>query len=157
MHIVTIAERASEVDELVALAERQRDDLLRFWALHYSVKIGLEVGDRDRIEVSLSRLGALAAEMRQPEQMVFVARDRGTYASLRGDFAEAERATFESYEIGKQHGVPDARQIFASQLYSIRFLQGRLEELRESMAATKGPRWIARDLGRMVAPRGGER
>ena len=73
---------------------------------------------------------------------MLITRDRGTYASVRGRLDEAERATFESLELGEQIGAPDARYIFASQLYSIRFVQGRLGELREAMARSKGPRWI---------------
>ncbi len=142
VHIVTIGERAAEVEELARLAEGSDDDQLRFWAMHHSVKIGLELGDRERIENNLARLESLVVAMRQPEPRVLITRDRGTYASVRGRLDEAERATFESLELGEQIGAPDARYIFASQLYSIRFVQGRLGELREAMARSKGPRWI---------------
>ena len=102
----------------------------------------MELGDRERIETNLARLESLVVAMRQPEPLVLITRDRGTYASVRGRLDEAERATFESLELGEQIGAPDARYIFASQLYSIRFVQGRLGELRDAMARSKGPRWI---------------
>ncbi|MDQ3469908.1 MAG: hypothetical protein M3487_09110 [Actinomycetota bacterium] len=140
-HVTTIDQRRAEVDELLTLAASQHDDLLRFWAHHRSLKIGYEFGERQRIEAHLAELEELAATLRQPEPGVFFARDRATYASLRGDFEAAERWSQDSVEIGSRLGVPDAWKIWTSQLYSIRFQQGRLGELLDGMGATNQSRW----------------
>jgi len=141
-HVVTIAERARDVAELVDLAERLDDDLLGFRALHYSVKMALEVGDGPRVESDFARLEAHATSMRQPEPLVWVSRHRATIESIHGNFDAADREMMRSLDLARRVGAPDAALIFASQRFSFRFMQGRLGELAERMAARKGDGWF---------------
>ena len=138
-----------DVAELVDLAERLDDDLLGFRALHYSVKMALEVGD-GRAWNRTSPASRPATSMRQPEPLVWVSRHRATIESIHGDFDAADREMMRSLDLARRVGAPDAALIFASQRFSFRFMQGRLGELAERMAARAGRRVVPRGLGPLV-------
>ena len=80
--------------------------------------------------------------MRQPEPLVWVSRHRATIESIHGDFDAADREMMRSLDLARRVGAPDAALIFASQRFSFRFMQGRLGELAERMAARKGDGWF---------------
>ena len=130
-----------DVAELVDLAERLDDDLLGFRALHYSVKMALEVGDGPRgIGLRPPRGPRRACASQSPSSGCPVTgrpSSRSTATSMRPT-AEMMR----SLDLARRVGAPDAALIFASQRFSFRFMQGRLGELAERMAARKGDGWF---------------
>ncbi len=140
-HILTVERRAALQSESMDAADRQPDDFLRLWALQHWIKTGLEIGDVTQVADGIARFEALATKLRQPEPFVWLARAKGTYASVVGDLAAAERSTFEAFTLGRGLALADALPIFAAQLFSIRFLQGRLTDLLEGMTAIKGQNW----------------
>ena len=140
-HVATAAERATEVAELGELTEKLDDPVLRFWALHYAVKLAMQLGDAGRLQSDLATLESHAASLRQPDPLVYVARYRATVASIHADFETADRQTNHSLELGERVGAPDAAMIFASQRFSIRFVQGRLGDIAGAMRARKRESW----------------
>jgi DNA-binding SARP family transcriptional activator/tetratricopeptide (TPR) repeat protein len=57
----------------------------------------------------------------------------GTIATARGDLVEAERAVFSAFRRGEGLHRPDAARVFAGQLFVLRWLQGRLDEVYDAL------------------------
>ena len=150
-HVVTIAERARDVAELVELAERLDDDLLGFRARHYSVKMALEVGDGSRVESDFARLEAHATSMRQPEPLVWVARDRATIESIHGDFDAADRELMRSLDLARRRRRAGCGVHLRLPTVLVPLHAGPARRARRAHGRTQGGRVVPRCLGSLVA------
>jgi DNA-binding SARP family transcriptional activator len=136
-----VEERLALATELVELAERIGDKEraveghgLRFNAL-------FELGDVDAADADLAARGKLTSEMRQPAQLWVQLILEAARCLFRGEFAAAERAMSEAFELRGARGSKAADAAFELQHFVLRREQGRLAELtsRLERCATAHP------------------
>jgi class 3 adenylate cyclase/tetratricopeptide (TPR) repeat protein len=140
-------ERLANAAELVALAEHLSDPVMTAQALflhHCAAVEGGDVGEADR---ALDAFERLAGELGQPTLRWFATFWRAAMALLAGRLEEAERLATTAFELGRASGQPDRMTFFAAQEYWIRFDQGRLAEVEESLTD------LIRRLPRFMVPR----
>jgi hypothetical protein len=124
------AERAENVRELLALADRLGDPVQEFWAIQRSAVIALEGGDADTYYDAVAELPERAERSGQPYLRYVAGFMAIEPMLLRGDFDAAERAVFANYELGLESGQPGrARAVLAAMLWRLRRDQGRLDEI----------------------------
>jgi class 3 adenylate cyclase len=144
----TLPERLRLIDELVELAERLDDPWLSLWAAARHVVVGLEVGDRSRVESGLATMRVLASSVPQPSTTYMRLEVESSWAFVQGDLQESERWAAEAYAVGTVAREPDAAMLFGAHLSHIRPFQGRLGELVEQIMQLAGeqnsiPAWRA--------------
>jgi class 3 adenylate cyclase/tetratricopeptide (TPR) repeat protein len=144
----TLQERKRLNDELVELTQRLDDPKLSLGAAAGRVIVGMQAGDRSRVESGLRTVRSLAASV--PEPLIAWTRllEESTFALLQGDFQASEQWATQAYETGTASGQPDAVMIFGAQLSAVRFWQGRFGELVEQIVQFAGeqdslPAWRA--------------
>ena len=128
----TLQERTRLVDEVAELNKTLDDPRLSFWASSGNMIVGMEAGDRSRVESGRTKLRAVAASVPEPG----LAWQRLTYealwAFLHGDLQAAEQWASQGFEVGTASGQPDAVSVFGGALINVRYQQGRLGELVEA-------------------------
>jgi len=144
----TLRERQRLSDELVELAQRLDDPWLRFWAAARRMVVGLEAGDRSRVESGLAATRTLAASVPQPSIAYMRLGLESSWALVQGDLQESERWATAAYEVGTMAREPDAVMLFGADLSHVRAFQGRLGELVEPIVQLVGeqdslPAWRA--------------
>jgi tetratricopeptide (TPR) repeat protein len=130
----TLVERLALTAELAALAEELGSGELACNAANHRAGALLESGDIHGAECCVAEMERLAAQLRQPLYAWFAAIGRATLATTRGA-ADAEALALAAFEIGTAGGQPDAGNSFAAQLASIRWHQGRLDEVIDGVRA----------------------
>jgi tetratricopeptide (TPR) repeat protein len=129
----TLQERQRICDERLGLARRLGDPRTSFWANLGSVTVGMEAGDRARIESAMSPMRAVANSVPEP----FLQFSRLLYecgwACLQGELQAAEQLALQAFEVGTASGQPDALAGFGAMLSNIRYHQGRSGELVEQI------------------------
>ena len=113
------------------------------------IRVGAEAGDPERTleghearalsriefcrireaKEDLRAMSELAAQLRQPAQHWFVEVYASIFALLEGDLAEAERSLTAARKVGDHAQHWNAAVTYGLQLYALRRLQGRLEEV----------------------------
>jgi tetratricopeptide (TPR) repeat protein len=134
-------ERLRLIDEALETAQRLGARELAALALHWRIFDLVELADVDEAKRSHDRLEALARELHQPLYTHAALAWRGVWAQLGGRLEEAERVARESLRIAEAAGAPEARGFFLTQLFAVRFEQGRLGELvaqLERLARSEG-------------------
>ena len=116
-------------EEAVALAERVRDPVARFWAALNRVYAMTSAADRDEVDEALATSQALADEIRQPFLTAWALQVRCPFVLLSGDVDEAERIAGDALQINLDSGQPDAFAAYGANLGGIRLHQGRVDEL----------------------------
>jgi hypothetical protein len=144
----TLGERQWLIDELVELAQRLDDPWLSMWAAARSTVLGLEAGDRSRVESGLAATRALAASVPQPSIAYMRLGLEASWALVQGDLQESERWATAAFEVGTVAREPDAMMLFGADLSHVRLFQGRLGELVEQIVQLVGaqdslPAWRA--------------
>ncbi len=87
----TLQERQRICDQRLELATRLGDPRTSFWANRASVTVGMEAGDRARVESAVSSMRALADSVPEPYlQFMWLVFECG-WASLQGDLPAAEQ------------------------------------------------------------------
>jgi class 3 adenylate cyclase/tetratricopeptide (TPR) repeat protein len=134
----TLQERQRLNDELVELTQRLDDPKLSLGAAAGRVLVGMEAGDRSRVESGLTTVRALAASV--PEPLIAWTRllEESLFALIQGDLRASEQWATQAYEAGTASGQPDAVMIFGAQLSSVRSWQGRFGELVEQIVQFAG-------------------
>jgi class 3 adenylate cyclase len=127
----TLGERERLVDELDELAQRLDDPRLSFWAATRGVMIGLETGDRPRVESGLVAMRALAIAVPQPSITYMLMLLESGWALARGDFEASEEHAREARTVGMAADEPGAKVTFEVHMLQARYRQGRLGELVE--------------------------
>ncbi len=129
----TLDERRRLSDELVELAQHLDDPRLSFWAANRRVIVGIEAGDRSRVESGLATLRALAASVPQPSIAWVWLMFEFSWALVHGDHEASEQWAMRAYEVGSASGQPDAQLLFGGMLSRLRYSQGRSRELVEQL------------------------
>jgi len=115
--------------EALALADRVGDPVARFWAAGCRVHAMKSSVDRGEIDAAVGLSVSLAEEIGQPFLIGWSLQLRCSQALLNGDPDEAERLALEGMQLGSDTGQPDALTVFGANLASIRWHQGRLDEI----------------------------
>jgi tetratricopeptide (TPR) repeat protein len=127
----TLQERRRLSDELTELARHLDDPRLTWAAARIGAMVGLEAGDRSKVESGLATLREFAASV--PEPLIAWARlqHESGWAIVEGDLEASERCAIEAHETSSASGQPDAAVVFGAMLAQVRMYQGRLGELAE--------------------------
>ncbi len=119
----------ASTQEALVLADRVGDPVAKFWAaMNRTMAMATSV-DREGIDTALDLAGARAQEIGLPYPILMVLQARCAQVLLAGDADEADRLGMEALQIGMETGQPDAMMMFGANLISVRFHQGRIEEI----------------------------
>ena len=122
-------ERLEIARELVEASEAAGDKERAHQAHHYRCLALLEQGDMSGVHGELDAKRVLAEELRQPAQRWYVVSVEACLAIFGGRFDAAEELIREIFDLGRRSLGPTAEAYMIGQLYSLRRLQGRLQEV----------------------------
>ncbi len=122
-------ERRVLASSIIELARRTGDRELAAEGRGWRLFAHIELGDLAAVEQDLETLATLASETRHPHYLWLVAMFRAMRAILAARFEEGERLAADALAVGQRHGNPNALVAYGSQLYTLRWGQGRLEEI----------------------------
>jgi tetratricopeptide (TPR) repeat protein len=148
-----IAERLATAEEMLRVATEESDGELAFLAHSARFNCLLELGDGAGSSAALSAMAELAERARQPFFLWHVVCLRVVEATVEGRLADAERLAREALEIARMRQSLYADYMFRfAHMVAIRWAQGRLGELQESVAP-HGDRfpWVPRWRDALVA------
>src|SRR5262249_34800425 len=111
---------------ILDLARRTADRELAAEGRGWQLFSHLELGDLASVEQDLDALCHLAEETRHPHYRWLAAMFRAMRALLAARFDDAERLAADALAVGQAHGNPNAMVAYGSQLYVLRWGQGRL-------------------------------
>ena len=123
------ADRQVLASSILELARRTGDRELAAEGRGWRLFAHLELSDLAGIEHDLEALGKLAEEARHPHYLWLTAMFRAMRALLAARFDEAEHLANEALAVGQRHGDPNALLAYGSQIYVLRWGQGRLDEI----------------------------
>jgi DNA-binding SARP family transcriptional activator/tetratricopeptide (TPR) repeat protein len=134
-------ERLCISSDAVAAAEAAGDVVLQFWCAYWRSGVLLQAGDVASADACQETARQIADRLGQPTLQWAVTFLDAARAIIAGNCDEAERLATLAAEIGAETGQPDAGAVFATQLGSIRRMQGRGEEIVEFIrgAAAENP------------------
>jgi len=120
--------------EAFALETGDANSLLQ--VRRYDTWIAAMVGDRARLEAAFAASVRLTDQIRRPAAKVITRFDEAALAAFEGRLADAERLTIEGMQLaGPADLGTDVSSAFAGALfYAIRLVQGRLDELVDTIA-----------------------
>lgn len=118
-------------DRLLALAEELDDPGWMLYALCERVQTRFQMGDLAVVEATLPEATALARQLRAPAQLWMLSSWQAMTSLMRGDLVEAEHQVTAAFELGQAANQPDASDWFLGQLFLIRWMGGRLQEVIE--------------------------
>ena len=124
----TVQDRFDSMTELADLAEEVGDPTLTFWARNWGLVAAIEKGDavaEDEVRLALD----LAADLGQPTLQWMATFQWACWLLLAGRIDDAESQANEAYQIAQAAGEPDRFRFYGTQLFFVRFEQGRLEEV----------------------------
>ncbi len=127
----TLAQRQRLIDELSDVTQHLDDPRLSFLGGGAGFTSSMEAGDRAGIESALAAGRAMLAAFPLPSSDWAWRVSEATWSLVRGDIGESERLAIEAAEIGTGAGEPDAQRTLGVQVYAVRLLQGRLDEVVE--------------------------
>jgi class 3 adenylate cyclase/tetratricopeptide (TPR) repeat protein len=126
-------ERYALVSEALALASELSDPVLTGFPTVNRAALAVEDGDLALADELLAAALPIAEDLHIPGMLWLVLSWLPVLAMTRGAFDDAEGGLNESLVLGQAADQPDAIMMFASQLFCLRFLQGRVAELEEMM------------------------
>ncbi len=128
-----LEERTRLSEEVVELAEDagDKETALRVRAFHVSCL--LEAGDMQGTDAELQAARQRAEYLRQPRYLWHVTGLRALRALMSGRLEDGARLMEEALEFGRRADERIARHLYAIQLTTLRYAQGRLEELEATM------------------------
>jgi tetratricopeptide (TPR) repeat protein len=128
-------ERLVIADEIVALADASGDPSERRWARSYRVIDRLQLLDLAGAADDVAAHTAAAREMRPPSMEYWAEALEAMLAIARGAYDAAETHMQRAYELGNLWHGQNVFGTYATQLFQLRWLQGRLQELAPLAAA----------------------
>jgi len=130
-----LEERTRLSEEVVELAEQagDKETALRVRAFHVSCL--LEAGDMQAADAELQAARQRAEYLTQPRYLWHVTMLRALRCLMSGRLEDGERLMEDALEFGRHADERIARHLYAIQLTTLRYAQGRLEELEETMRA----------------------
>jgi hypothetical protein len=137
----TAAERLAISTEIIELAVRTGDARRELDGHMWRLIALLEFGRVAEAEAELDRYERLAERLGLPEFLFFARSRRATFATLRGRFHDAEQLARAAYDLALEAGLPDAANVFGSQLAMVATARGRnpLDEMPELEAVQDVP------------------
>src|SRR6266508_925133 len=137
----TAVERLATSTEIIELAVRTGDVRRELDGRMWRLIALLEFGRVAEAEAELDHYERLAERLGQPEFLFFARSRRATLATLRGRFDEAERLARAAYDLAVKAGLPDAVNVFGSQLAAVATGRGRnpSDEIPEHLAVQDLP------------------
>ncbi|HET7523632.1 MAG TPA: hypothetical protein VFJ79_05745 [Acidimicrobiales bacterium] len=130
----TLAELRTLGLEASDAAHRVNDPVAQYNTAAHLAMSHYQAGDIIRGDRCLSEAKGLAERLGQPQLLWSVAYMESARALLDGDTEEAERLAFRAFEIGTESGQPDAAGVLGSNLLTIRYHQGRTNEVVDLVA-----------------------
>jgi class 3 adenylate cyclase/tetratricopeptide (TPR) repeat protein len=127
----TLAQRQRLIAELSDITQRLDDPRLSFLGYGAHLTASMETGDRAQIESVLTAARAKLDAFPLPSSAWAWRVSEATWSFVQGELEASERLAIEAAEIGTGAGEPDAQRTLGVQLFAVRHLQGRLEELVE--------------------------
>jgi len=119
--------------DVVALGEEARDRELVLRGHVWRIVALMELGDWVGADIELAIHARLADELRDPLHLWEVPLYQATRAMLEGRMGDAERLAGEAFAIGRAVQAQNAAQLYAVQLFGLRWMQGRLSEVEQSL------------------------
>ena len=123
----TLHDRRTLVDDLRALADQLDRPELRYVAAWTGFQTAMELGDFPLADECLTIQEDISAEV--PTQWSYLRIRQALRAIVRGELDEAETMVGEAFDAAAIAGEPDAYTFYVGQLVSVRYHQGRLDEL----------------------------
>jgi DNA-binding CsgD family transcriptional regulator/tetratricopeptide (TPR) repeat protein len=141
-------ERINVADEIVRLADQIGDPSVALWGIRPRIADLMEMGDVAGAESDIESYDVGASRSRVPIYLWQAAVRRAMLAIFRGNLDEGESLARKSLELGRQAEGQNLIAAFGGQLLIIRWQQGRLEELRPLIEASRRneldiPLWAA--------------
>jgi DNA-binding SARP family transcriptional activator len=139
LHVCLLARQADDPEAKLPLADEAvrcsagGSDLDTGLALFNRLLVLLETGTAGDVGPAVTAFGHRSRTTRAPIPW-FAGLVDTALATARGELAKAEPLALATFELGTATGVRDAAQAFSCQFFMIRWLQGRLGELREAIA-----------------------
>jgi tetratricopeptide (TPR) repeat protein len=130
----TVEERRADTQELLTLADTVADPVVTAWAHWLSWRLAMETARIDEAKHHHQRLEDLAGGLGQPTLAWGALAIQASTLLLAGHLTEAERLAAAAVALGEGN-QPDAALVFATQLFGVRYEQGRLDEVRPSWLA----------------------
>jgi len=130
----TLDELLANTEELLALAERLDDPVIKAQALWLRGRILAPAGDMQEANRRFEAAERLTEELGQPTLRWLVGTTATVRTLLAGDLEEGERRARAGFEVGQATGQRDAPTVLAVQLFLVRLEQDRLGELKEQFA-----------------------
>lgn len=125
----TTAARLEAIEEMIAVARSTGDGEKLSDALDLYVYDQLELGHIDIVDEAIGMQKSVAAEMKHAFQLHIAAVFETMRAIMRGEFEKAERLALTAFDISRQLGIADLDGIVGIHMFSIRWQQGRLNEV----------------------------
>jgi tetratricopeptide (TPR) repeat protein len=125
----TTAARLAAVEEMIATATAIDDQERLSDALDLYVYDQLELGNIGRVDKTIALQKQAAEKIRQPFQLHIATVFQTMRAIMRGEFERADRLANEAAEISRQIGLAEVDGIFGIHMFTIRWEQGRLNEI----------------------------
>ena len=146
--------------ELAEIARRLDDPALKVWSYQLLSMSSFSVGDIERHAHSLAALVEGSEAIGQPVLRWFATFFNSGASRIAGELQVAEERAEQALEIGRAAGMADARAMHTTNLFFVRYDQGRLDgllEVFERAASRPDPKPVAivflgliyRELGRL--------
>jgi len=130
----TLELRLAETAEACALTESLSDPVAESFAAVFRVWAAIQAGDLPEVDRRLDQIQARASQLGQPLVDHWLNLHRSWRALLAGDQQEAEALAIQALRVAEASGNPEGRIFYAGQLFAIRMVQGRLDELVDLVA-----------------------
>jgi DNA-binding SARP family transcriptional activator/tetratricopeptide (TPR) repeat protein len=129
------SELLAEAEETIELAQAAGDEefelLARGWRLNHL----LGMGEIERVDEEIDRFVALAGRLHQSRCVWYAPVFLGIRAMMEGRLEEAERQIVSAATLGGRVPGSPAPMVAGAQIFALRWLQGRLQELEPAVSA----------------------
>ena len=127
----TVDELMTVTTEACVLADELGDRVARFWALFFRGALAAAAGNGAEVKACHEELDRIAADVGQPILRWVALYNLSWSALVRGDTAKAEALATEALQLGNDTQQPDVLPIYGTQLWNIRWSQGRTSEIAD--------------------------
>ncbi|HEY1358439.1 MAG TPA: AAA family ATPase [Thermoleophilaceae bacterium] len=125
----TAAERRDVLVELEEVAPATGDPVIEYWTAVLGYHLGMENGDRARIEEAMRRRTEVSDRLGEPFLDWLTLWHRGSARIVTGPLDEADELAEQAVALGLEADQGDAMIIYVAQMTPVRREQGRMDEL----------------------------
>jgi len=130
----TLELRLAETAEACALTESIGDPLAEGLAAVFRVAAAISAGDLAEVDRRMEQVRSRTSQLGQPLLEHWLNLHESWRALLGGDQEEAERYATQAMRVAEGSGNPEGRMFYAGQIFTIRMVQGRLDEVVDLVA-----------------------